>query len=596
MKKIGVMAIAFLMMLLFVSCSENKKLNYDIKISEKISPYTPLKIYSNFEYEKINISLDSSPVNNVSSPDTVYLKNYSDGIYNIKVDFFDYSDKLLTTYSTNIYYDNIPPVIESVEHNINKGKINFYFNIKSIDFKNIKTFVNDEEYSDSSSEEIQIPISKYIKDINYKFLAYDDAGNYTEYDFSVDTTEDSSPVIVSKNLKMNIFSEYSLDIEDDYDRTTPFYIKEKDSFLYPYELLAYNDITKATVTAVDSYGNSSEKLVDVFKDKTFPDKVYASQRLIPKDQEIISWRLDNPKDRYVIESLTDNFGFKDFLETDLSFVNTKDYDFMFVRKKTSNGTLGLPSPPIIRFSDLLMPYASGILEDIEDNTLLNQINSPYIVANDILVDKDKILFVESGTELLFYSDSRMIIRGTLFIMPGAATSLISGNGNIFLDGGNIIISNTNVSGNINFSGKSGKIVFIENSKFEKGVFNFENLSRFIFYSNDFSKGTITLKNSFDAFFDYSRINTLSINNSNEVLIKSSFINTLSSDSKTRIGAENLESAKINLNYFDYFYGYKCTLNEVSLKNFSSMILNESKLNLSEIESGVLKKDDRTQEN
>jgi len=181
-------------------------------------------------------------------------------------------------------------------------------------------------------------------------------------------------------------------------------------------------------------------------------------------------------------------------------------------------------------------------------------------------------------------------------MPGAATSLISGNGNIFLDGGNIIISNTNVSGNINFSGKSGKIVFIENSKFEKGVFNFENLSRFIFYSNDFSKGTISLKNSFDAFFDYSRINTLSINNSNEVLIKSSFINTLSSDSKTRIGAESLESAKINLNYFDYFYGYKCTLNEVSLKNFSSMILNESKLNLSEIESGVLKKDDRTQEN
>lgn len=568
MKKI--MGLLLLLTLFMLTSCSNQEEHKKVTIStSRISPKTNVEFNTNFDYNKYDVLINGSPVDFKSSPGSFVINNTNYGEKNITLRFFNDSNELITEYSTPIFYDNIGPEYNNLNIFIEKSILNINFNVSSDDYKYSKLIIDDSLVSTTTDTSFYENIKKNTGNKNITLEFIDKTDNITKVSTIVNTEIDNKPKIVSNTFNINLFSEYKMQYSDDWDKELSIFISGNGSNTYfnPYKLLE-TSLSTATINAFDSSNNFDKKTINISKDADIPKAPDINSRLISSNSGFFSWAPDPEISNYLIEVYEDDYGWYPKYKTDSSFFEIKDENLSFVRKISKNGTKGFPSPPIVKFTDNLKPYASGILDNIKENSILNQINSPFIVASDILIDKGVNLFIESGTILRFFADSRLIIRGNLFIMPGLVKSKIIGNGLIVMDGGNLIVSDTDFE-NINITGNEGKLIFLENSSFiNDSEIDVKNISRLQMYNVDKNKGTNKFKNISGIFLSNSNIDNLSINNSNEVLVNKSNINDFEQNFRTRSVIEKSKINKLKNYDFSYIYSIDSNIEDVQNDNFS----------------------------
>ncbi len=563
-----------LTLFIFTSCSNQEK-DRIVNIEQiRVSPNKSLNFNTNFNYEKYDILINESPVNAQSSPGSFFINDADYGENRLTLKFYDESSNLITDYSTSIFFDNQGPEINDFSIFIEKSILNITFETESDDYLYSVLNINDTKTSSTNNTSFYENIRKNSgeKYISLKF--YDETDNITNYSTTLNTNTDKKPNIISDTLSINLFSEYDLEFSDDWDKELNIFITDNgiNSFFYPYKILE-TELSTATINAFDSSNNFDIKKIDISKDNSIPKSPIINSRLISSDSGFFSWVPEGDNSKYAIEIFDNDYGWYSKYETDSSFFEIKEENLSFIRKVSKNNTKGFPSPPIIKFTENLKPYASGILENINENSILNQINSPFIVASDILIDEGVNLFIESGTVLRFFADSRLIIRGNLFIMPGLVDSEIIGNGIIVMDGGNLIVSDTKIE-NIAINGDEGNLIFLEDINFKNNSnFNVENIFRVQLYNVEKNFGSNIFKNISGLYIKNSIFDNANIINSNEALIINSTINDLTQSFRTRSIIENSNINFLHNTDFSYIYSIKSEIGEVNNENFSLFLNN-----------------------
>jgi hypothetical protein len=159
-------------------------------------------------------------------------------------------------------------------------------------------------------------------------------------------------------------------------------------------------------------------------------------------------------------------------------------------------------------------------------------------------------------------------------MPGLVKSKIIGSGIIVMDGGNIVISDTDIE-NININGDKGKLIFFENTNFlTNSKIDLENISRVQLYNVSKENGTNNFENISGIFLSDSEISNIMINNSYETIILNTNIENYEQNFRTRAIAENSSINNMISKDFSYFYSINTNIDNLNNNNFSLFLNNK----------------------
>ncbi|WP_158245416.1 hypothetical protein, partial [Petrotoga sp. 9T1HF07.CasAA.8.2] len=495
------------------------------------------------------------------------LYDISDGPHKINIKFLDDKNRIITEYATNITFDSTPPKPSYLNQELSAGNLNLEYKVDEEDFSTVSLYYNETELasSTSSQDSFSIKITKDSGITNYVLRFKDDVENTYDHKIEIDTDIDKPPVINSDIIKVDLFSELDMEISDDWDDNFLVLIDDGNEVKYPSDLLLH-PTTNATMIVFDSNKNKTEKFVNFNVDDQIPTPPEITARLISEDMDYISWRYDPNYQNYVVERYDEILGWQKAFELKNTFIENPNYDIIFVRKVTNNGTYGLPSDPVITLSEALVPYASGTINKVEKNLFLPQINTPFVIASDILIPEGRTFLVESGNEVRLYNGATVVVEGLMFLMPGFDKTHIFGEGEIALNGGTIIAYDTDFE-NIKFTGK-GKLLFFKNSTLDNySSIDTQSIRRICIYDSSISD-YVKITNSSGVYIDNTYLKEISLNNVAESLFKSSTIDLFNSSINSRTIMETSTIKLMNIETFSFMNSIDSKIERLNVEEYS----------------------------
>ncbi|POZ88295.1 hypothetical protein [Petrotoga sibirica] len=559
-----------MLIILFFGCQydADSDVNFEIEIPSKISPNIPLTIKTNINYEDVEIIIDGESLG--GKPGEGALSN---GLHKINIKFLDGKNRIITEFATNITFDSTPPKPSYFNYELSAGNLNLEYNVDEEDFSTVCLYYNDTKLASSNSfqDNFSIKLTKDSGIKNYVLQFKDDVENTYNHTIEINTDVDKPPVINSYVVSVNLFSEIDMNISDDWNDNFLVFIDDGNGVKYPSDLLL-SQTTDATMIVFDSNKNKTEKFIALNIDNQIPTSPEVTTRLISEDLDYISWRYDPIYRNYVVESYVEKFGWKKVFELKNTFIENPNYDIIFVRKVTKNGTYGLPSDPVITLSEAFVPYASGTINRVDKNLFLSQVNTPFVISSDILIPKAKTLLVESGNEIRLYNGATVVVEGIMFLMPGIYKTHIFGEGEIVLNGGTVIAYDTDFE-NIKFTGK-GKLLFIKNSTLDKSSsIDTKSTERICLYDSSISD-YVKITNSSGVYIDNTYLKEISLNNVAESLFKNSTIDLFNSSINSRTIMETSKIKLMNIETFSYLNSINCKIDKLNAGEYSVFIQRE----------------------
>jgi len=572
----------------------NSNVNFEIEIPTKISPNISLTIKTNFYYENVEIIIDGEETSSSSFhmrgergegalTNTPFLtgglrgegalSNIGDGIHTINIKFLDNKNRIITEYATNITFDSTPPKPSYFNQELSAGNLNLEYKVDEEDFSIVSLYYNETELASSTllQDSFSIKMNKNSGIKNYILQFKDDVKNTYNHKIEINTDIDKPPVIDSDIIRVNLFSEIDMKISDDWDDNFLVLIDDGNEIKYPSDLLL-KPTTNATMIVFDSNKNKTEKFVNLNVDNQIPTPPEITARLISEDLDYISWRFDPNYQNYVVERYDEIFGWKKVFELKNTFLENPNYDIIFVRKVTNNGTYGFPSDPVITLSEALVPYASGTISKIDKNLFLPQINTPFVIDTDILIPEGKTFLVESGNQIRLYNGATAVVEGLMFLMPGFDKTHIFGEGEIALNGGTIISYDTDFE-NIKFTGK-GKLLFLKNSNLDNySSIDIQSIGRICLYDSSISD-YVKITNSSGVYIDNTYLKEILLNNVAESLFKNSTIDLFNSSINSRTIMETSTIKLMNIETFSFMNSIDSKIERLNVGEYSIFLQKE----------------------
>lgn len=551
--------------------NQNKS-NLGIELNNKVSGNYPLGLQTNFYTEFVEITVNGSYYDTFELTQDIYLEGLEEGEHKLTINFLDNRKRLITKYSTTIVYDNTPPSPSYFNYNLDKGTLIIEYILEDNDFSVAKLFQNETLIATSTSnkETFFIDLEKNKGIETFKVIFEDEVNNFFTNVFEIDTNVDKPPIINSDTLKVNVFSESYLDIIDDWDDTFLIFIDDGNQVEYISESLLYHS-KEATVMVFDSKKNMAQKFMKVEVDQSIPRYPKVATVLISNEVDYISWKYDQDFQKYSIENYEKIFGWKEAYNIQNNFFKNPYENILFIRSVSSNNTHGFPSEPIISVADNFRLYTSETIRRVEENIFLSHMNSPYVVASNILLPENRKMIIESGSSIRFYNGSVILVEGTLYVMPGAEKTNIFGDGEIRLNGGTVIFCDTDLEG-IKITG-NGSLLFLKNFSIDDyGFIEIENTERVCIYDGK-SSNYIQVINSSGVYILDSILKEISLENTKEAFIADSNIDLLTTSINTRTVLENTGIRLLNISSFSYLNSINSQIAQASIREFSVFVNN-----------------------
>ncbi|RAO98973.1 hypothetical protein PW5551_06845 [Petrotoga sp. 9PW.55.5.1] len=577
MKLLVKVLIPITLIIILVGCESifplnQNKSNLGIELNNKVSGNYPLRLQTNFYTEFVEITTNDSYYDTFEITQDIYLEGLEEGEHKLTINFLDNRKRLITDYSTTIVYDNTPPSPSYFNYNLDKGTLIVEYFLEDNDFSVAKLFQNETLIATSSSnkETFFIDLEKNKGIETFKIIFKDDVNNFFTNVFEIDTNVDKPPIINSDTLKVNVFSESYLDIIDDWDDTFLIFIDDGNQVEYISESLLYHS-KEATVMVFDSKKNMAQKFMKVEVDQSIPRYPKVATTLISNEVDYISWKYDQDFQKYSIENYEKIFGWKEVYNIQNNFLKNPHENILFIRGVTSNNTHGFPSEPIISVADNFRLYTSETIRRVDENIFLSHMNSPYVVASNILLSENRKMIIESGSSIRFYNGSVILVEGTLYVMPGAEKTNIFGDGEIRLNGGTVIFYDTDLEG-IKITG-NGSLLFLKNVSIDDyGFIEIENTERVCIYDGK-SSNYIQVINSSGVYILDSSLKEISLENTKEAFIADSNIDLLTTSINTRTVLENTGIRLLNISSFSYLNSINSQIAQASIREFSVFVNN-----------------------
>ena len=577
MKKIFIPVL--LLIIILSSCfTQNKKVEITIE-GDVVSPSFPVKIDVNLEnYELQFFDENNIEIHYEKNGDNYYFSNLKEGKNKIYIYVYEEKKKIFEK-EINIYYDNTPPEIVFFNYYLRGGELNITASSPATD---IQTFVlKNEGKKYEFNINLKIPLEKNKGILEYRLYAIDKYNNKSEEKIiKIDTNKDETPKIINNDLRISLFGKTNIQTIDDW---TPgedlrVYLKtENNSYsLINIDEVLLEDSKEGTLVVFDNGDNYTEKKVKIEIEKNIPSPATGNPRLIDFSVDTFGWNYETDVDSYVVETPYD-YGWEVELDTKAAYARVTDSRVAMIRKKDKFGTLSFPSHPTIRFSGNFVHLVRNILESSEENLYLPQINSEFLIGGETVLGKKSIVMVESGSILKFVSNSKLIIKGLFFIMPGAGKSLISGNGEIVVDGGIFIASKT-IFDKVRIIGNNAKLIYLEDSEFlnDSDLFS-TNDFRICLYNTLGYKNNINLHNTEEVYIKESSFKDLTLQNVSMLNADKSSFSTLNLNSLSKAFLNQTSVKNINQRGFSWSKIMKSTIEEINISDYSRSVLYDTRI-------------------
>ncbi|SHE44407.1 hypothetical protein SAMN02745164_00453 [Marinitoga hydrogenitolerans DSM 16785] len=511
------------------------------------SPSFPIKIGVNLDnYELKFFDENNNEIKYKNDGNYYYFLNLKEGKNIVFVQVFS-KKKKVSEKKITIYFDNTPPDIAFLNYFIKSGELYITASSPATDLKNFVLENAKEKYNFNIN--LKIPLKKNMGIIKYNLYAVDTYNNKSKTKvIEINTNNDEKPKILNTDLKIALFGKTNIKISDDWTPVENLKVLLKTD-RNSYSLINIDEVLSeeskvGTLIVIDNGDNYTEKKVNIELERNIPSMAKGNPRLIDFSVDTFGWDYETDVESYIVETPYD-YGWKQELETKAAYARITDSNVAMIRKKSKFGTLSFPSRPTIRFSGTFVHLVRNILDSSEENLYLPQINSEFLIGGQTILGEKSIVMVESGSILKFVSNSKLVIKGLFFIMPGAGKSLISGNGEIIVDGGIFIASKT-IFDKVRIVGNNAKLIYLEDSEFLEGSDLLSvNDFRICLYNTLGYKSNLNLHNAEEIYIKESTFNTLNLQNVNILKSdKSSFVNlNINGLSKIFLNKTNIKNIK-----------------------------------------------------
>jgi len=406
---------------------------------------------------------------------------FLEGKYIIKVtavNEYGVSDK--TPAQASFEVDLTPPQIPVLSYKIVAGEV--FLNIA----ENSDTDIAGYDLKVSNSQDIKAFLStrdgftfKANRNDLYKIIviAYDHAGNSSsEGLLDVDTSVDNPPELISelpdflgKNDRF-----IALSVDDDWTELEDITIEatfcgenlQIQEGRFNIDLSLINEgMHTMSLFLKDDTGNSKVLEKEIFIDLTPPQIPFECSLKESGSGYIISWKDDG------LEEETFNiYGFNE--EDDMTFLETVTgntyrtserflhYVITALDKALNESS---PSYPVRTYNEKYLPVTSPNILEINENTLLTSLYSPYMIDREIEIPQEVILGIEKGVELIISGEGSFWVKGQLLSMPsnsskervlsiatnGQYTERLNDSALIVIDGGSVWLNEFNIVGDDN---------------------------------------------------------------------------------------------------------------------------------------------------
>ncbi|NUU97796.1 hypothetical protein XO11_06155 [Marinitoga sp. 1138] len=568
----------FLILFIFISCDQQSKINITIE-GDIASPSFPIKIQipQSLDYE-VKFFEGENEIKYEKNGSEYYFKDLKEGKHTLRMEIYKNKNKVSERTFT-FYYDTTAPEIGFLNVYLKSGELNVTAASPATDLS--RFILKDASNTYNFNINIKIPLKKDIGTKNFELYAVDKYGNISkEKIITINTGEDKPPKILNDTLKISVFGDTNIKLFDDWtkDEDLKVFLKTKDGIYSTYTMSEILDDTTddGTLLVIDNGNNITTKKIKIEVEYSIPSMPSGNPKLIDYSVDTFGWDYETDIESYIVETPYE-YGWKKEVETKAAYARLEKANVAMIRKKSKFGTLSFPSQPTIRFSGTFVHLVRNILESSNENLYLPQINSEFLIGGETVLGKDSVVMVESGSILKFVSNSKLVIKGVFFIMPGPGKSLINGNGEIIVDGGIFIASKT-IFDKVKIIGKNAKLIYLEDSEFlENSDLISSNDFRICLYNTIGYKTQINLFNSEEIFIKESTFKNIVMNNVNMLeSIKSVFANVeIENLSKAYIDNSSINTM-IQKN-FSWSKIVNSNINDLNVENYSRSVIDNSKI-------------------
>jgi hypothetical protein len=588
MKKVIILIL--LTLLLLNSCSDiSKKVDINIE-GDVLSPSFPIKIDVNLEDYTLKFYNEDNNEISFKKDNNKYFLNLKEGKNTIKVEVIS-QNKVIKEKSFSVIFDNTPPDISFLNYYIRGGELNITASSQATDLE--KFILKSDNMTYEFNINFSMPIEKNKGILRYELYAKDKYNNISKPKIiEIDTNKDDFPQILNESLDISLYGNTNIKVLDDWTPVNEIKVilkTEKNTYsLINIDEVLLEDTKEGTLVVIDNGDNAIEKKVDIQVEKDLPSIPTGNPRLIDFSVDTFGWNYETDAFSYIVETPY-TFGWRQGLETKAAFARVTDSNIAMIREKSQFSTLSFPSHPTIRFSGTFVHLVRNIIESSEDNLYLPQINSEFLIGGKTVLGEKSVVMVESGSVLKFVSNSQLIIKGLFFIMPGAGKSLISGNGEIIVDGGILIASKT-IFDKVRIIGNKAKLIYLEDSEFLEGSDILStNDFRICLYNNLGYNSNLNFYNSEEVYIKDSSFKDVSLYNINKLEGFKSVFNNLIINGLSKLFLSSSNVSNITQNDFSWSKIINSKIRELSVSNYSRSVLYNSDVENIQSESGVVVK-------
>ncbi|MFP4460869.1 MAG: hypothetical protein ACLFQE_01595 [Thermotogota bacterium] len=364
---------------------------------------------------------------------------FKEGEYVVRiaaVNEFGLSDK--TPAEATFKVDLTPPKIPDIEYEIIAGEVSLKFvNEESTDVAGYEMVLSSSSDSKAFSSTKDSFTFKANQGEQYKMAvkAYDNAGNSSkEVQVIIDTTIDEAPNLANAlpDFLGNNDTQIPISVYDDWAKPSEITVQAtfngqkapvNDEGL-DVDVSMMNEGTHTLALCLaDNNDNMREINKKIFIDLTPPQIPFDCSFKEQGDQYVIKWNGEVEQgETFKV------YGFNK--EEDITLLDTVEgkkfstpqrYLHYVITAVDKAGNESSPSYPIRTYNEQYRPVTSSDLSEIQENTLLTSLYSPYTIDKMIHIPSEKLLGIEKGVELSFTENGSILVEGQILSIPSKSS-------------------------------------------------------------------------------------------------------------------------------------------------------------------------------
>src|SRR6056297_89954 len=334
--------------------------------------------------------------------------------------------------------DLTPPEIPVIEYRIISGEVALKFhNENTADVAGYEMLLSNSVDSKAFSSTQDSFTFKANKGDHYEIAVkgYDNAGNSSqEARLDIDTTVDEAPRLENAlpNFLGNNDTLIPLTFSDDWAKQDEITIQatfngkeaEVNEVGLNVDVSIMNEGTHTlSLNLMDNSGNLRQINKDIYVDLTPPQIPFDANFKEKGDNYAITWNAELEEDetfRVYGFNKEEDITLLDTV-TGKNFSTSERYLHYVITAVDKAGNESSPSYPVRTYNEQYRPITSSALGDIQENTLLTSLYSPYIIDQPIRIPAEILLGIEKGVELVFTENSALLVEGQILSIPSKSS-------------------------------------------------------------------------------------------------------------------------------------------------------------------------------